>query len=176
MDCNAVNEKTGLPYASDKTVKKQDGTEVPVMHACGHDAHTTWMLGIAKIMAATKNQWKGTLIIIGQPSEEPGGGGDAMAAERYKKGVPEPDYLLGMHTAPVAVGLYLNSPGVRMAGADQFDVTFLWCGWTRIYSQCSYRSDCNGCKRYFTIPDNYQPQFRSAKCCSSDSRCCTSRY
>lgn len=75
-------------------------------------------------MMAIKSQWKGTLIMIGQPSEEPGGGAEAMAAEMYKKGVPEPDYLLGMHTAPVAVGYYLNAPGPRMAGADQFDVTF----------------------------------------------------
>lgn len=124
MDCNSVKETTGLPYASTKMTKNADGIDVPVMHACGHDAHTTWMLGIAKIMATMKGQWKGTLIMIGQPAEEPGGGGDAMAAEMYKKGVPEPDYLLGMHTAPVPVGYYLNAAGYRMAGADQFDVTF----------------------------------------------------
>jgi amidohydrolase len=124
MDCNAVKETTGLPYASTKMVKKPDGVEVPVMHACGHDAHTTWMLGIARIMVTLKSQWKGTLIMIGQPAEEPGGGADAMAAEMYKKGVPEPDFLLGMHTAPAPVGHYLNAHGYRMAGADQFDVTF----------------------------------------------------
>jgi hippurate hydrolase len=66
--------------------------------------------------------------MIGQPAEEPGGGADAMAAEMYKKGVPEPDYLLGMHTAPVAVGYYMNAHGYRMAGADQFDVTFFGKG------------------------------------------------
>lgn len=124
MDCNSVEEITGLSYASKKKVKNQDGVEVPVMHACGHDAHTTWMLGIAKIMASQKNLWKGTLIMIGQPAEEPGGGADAMAAEMYQKGVPVPDYLLGMHTAPVSIGLYLNQSGDRMAGADQFDVIF----------------------------------------------------
>ncbi len=124
MDCNSVVETTGLPYASKKTAKKADGTEVPVMHACGHDAHTTWMLGIAKNMVALKNQWKGTLIMIGQPAEEPGGGAAAMEAEMYKKGVPEPDFLLGMHTAPLPTGYYLNASGPRMAGADQFDVTF----------------------------------------------------
>jgi amidohydrolase len=124
MDCNSVKETTGLPYASTKTTKNADGIEVPVMHACGHDAHTTWMLGIAKIMVAIKSNWHGTLIMIGQPAEEPGGGADAMAAEMYKKGVPEPDYLLGMHTAPVPVGSYLNVAGYRMAGADQLDVTF----------------------------------------------------
>lgn len=124
MDCNSVAETTGLPYASKKTVKNQEGVDVPVMHACGHDAHTTWMLGVAKIMDAQKNLWKGTLVMIGQPAEEPGGGADAMAAEMYQKGVPVPDYLLGMHTAPVSIGLYLNQSGDRMAGADQLDVTF----------------------------------------------------
>lgn len=128
MDCNAVKETTNLPYASTKTTKNADGVEVPVMHACGHDAHTTWMLGIAKIMVTLKKHWKGTLIMIGQPSEEPGGGANAMADEMYKKGVPEPDYLLGMHTAPAPVGYYLNAPGYRMAGADQLDVTFYGIG------------------------------------------------
>jgi amidohydrolase len=128
MDCNAVKETTGLPYASTKTMKNSDGIQVPVMHACGHDAHTTWMLGIAKIMVTQKSQWKGTLIMIGQPAEEPGGGADAMAAEMYTKGVPEPDYLIGMHTAPAPIGYYLNADGYRMAGADQLDVTFYGVG------------------------------------------------
>ena len=128
MDCNAVKETTGLPYASLKTSKNEEGVEVPVMHACGHDAHTTWMLGIAKIMVTPKNQWKETLIMIAQPAEEPAGGANAMAAEMYKKGVPEPDYLLGMHTAPAPMGYYLNAAGFRMAGADQLDVTFYGIG------------------------------------------------
>jgi len=128
MDCNAVKETTGLSYASLKTAKNAEGVEVPVMHACGHDAHTTWMLGIAKIMLTLKSQWNGTLIMIAQPAEEPGGGANAMAAEMYKKGVPEPDYLLGMHTAPAPLGYYLNAPGYRMAGADQLDVTIYGVG------------------------------------------------
>jgi amidohydrolase len=128
MDCNAVKETTGLTYASTKIVKNNDGIEVPVMHACGHDIHVTWMLAIAKNLVALKKDWKGTLIMIAQPSEEPGGGADAMAAEMYVKGVPVPDYLLGMHTAPVAVGYYLNAYGDRMAGADQLDVTFFGIG------------------------------------------------
>jgi amidohydrolase len=128
MDCNSVEETTGLSYASKKTAKKEDGTIVPVMHACGHDAHTTWMLGIAKNMISLKSQWKGTLIMIGQPAEEPGGGAEAMESEMYKKGVPEPDFLLGMHTAPLPTGFYLNEGGPRMAGAEQFDVTFFGKG------------------------------------------------
>jgi hippurate hydrolase len=128
MDCNSVKEITGLPYASTKTMKNADGIEVPVMHACGHDAHTTWMLGVAKVMMQLKDKWKGTLVMVGQPAEENGFGADTMANEMYKKGVPVPDYLLGMHTAPVGLGLYLNRHGDRMAAAVQLDATFKGVG------------------------------------------------
>lgn len=124
MDCNAVEETTGLPYASKKRVKNLDGIDVPVGHMCGHDAHTTWLIGIAKVMASLKKEWAGTLVLVAQPAEEPGGGADAMAAEMYAKGVPVPAVLFGMHTAPVPIGYYVNAAGDRMAGADQFDVTF----------------------------------------------------
>jgi hypothetical protein len=68
MDALPVEEATGLPYASTKRVEMEDGNEVPVMHACGHDAHTTWMLGLAKAMAEMKSSWNGTLIVVAQPS------------------------------------------------------------------------------------------------------------
>lgn len=128
MDCNAVEETTGLPYASTKRMKRADGVEVPVAHACGHDAHTTWLLGIARAMVALKAEWRGTLVLVAQPAEEPGGGAEAMAAQMYDQGVPVPDMLLGMHTAPVPIGYYVNAPGDRMAGADQLNVTFRGIG------------------------------------------------
>lgn len=126
MDCNAVKETTGLPYASTKVVKREDGSETPVMHACGHDAHVTWMLGIAKLMAGQQDLWKGTLVMVGQPAEEPIMGAEAMVNDGMytRHGVPEPDYLFGMHTAPVGLGLVAAASGVRMAGTDQIDVTF----------------------------------------------------
>jgi len=125
MDCNSVKEITGLPYASTRTMKKEDGTEVPVMHACGHDAHVTWLLGVAKIMVALKDQWKGTLVLLGQPAEEPLTGAMAMVSDKmYERGVPIPDYLFGMHTWPIAVGTIINGIGERAAGSDQLDVTF----------------------------------------------------
>lgn len=129
MDCNSVKETTGLPYASTKTMKKEDGTEVPVMHACGHDAHVTWMLGAARIMTALKNQWKGTLVFLAQPAEEPLTGAKAMVSDRmYEKGVPVPDYLFGMHTWPIAIGSVINGIGERTSGSDQLDVTFYGVG------------------------------------------------
>jgi amidohydrolase len=129
MDCNSVKEITGLPYASTKTMKKDDGTEVPVMHACGHDAHVTWLLGVARIMMTLKNQWKGTLVFLAQPAEEPLTGAKAMVNDKmYEKGVPVPDYLFGLHTTPIAVGSIKNGVGERAAGSDQLDVTFYGVG------------------------------------------------
>lgn len=128
MDCNSVKEVTGLPYASTQTMKKEDGTETPVMHACGHDAHVTWLIGIAKIMAAKKDLWKGTLVFIGQPAEEPMTGAKAMEAEMYGKGVPVPDHMFGLHTWPIPVGSINNGYSVRFAGSDQLDVTFQGVG------------------------------------------------
>ncbi|OOV27673.1 amidohydrolase [Flavobacterium sp. LM5] len=128
MDCIAVEEATNLPYKSIKKGKNEEGKDLPVMHACGHDAHVTWMLGIAKQMVKLKDKWKGTLVLVGQPAEENGFGAIAMANEMYTKGVPVPDLLLGMHTGPAPVGVYLNRPGERMAGAVQLDVTFFGVG------------------------------------------------
>jgi len=126
MDCNSVKESTNLPYKSSKIVKLQDGTETPVMHACGHDAHVTWLISAAKFMAEHKHLWKGTIVFIGQPAEEQIMGAEAMVNDGLytKYGIPEPDYLLGLHTAPVAVGIVAAAAGIRQAGTDQFDVTF----------------------------------------------------
>lgn len=129
MDCNSVKEITGLSYASTKTMKKEDGTEVPVMHACGHDAHVTWLLEIAKMMMTLKNEWKGTLVMLAQPAEEPLTGAKAMVNDKmYEKGVPVPDYLFGLHTTPIATGSIKNGFGERAAGSDQLDVTFYGIG------------------------------------------------
>jgi amidohydrolase len=129
MDANAVAEVTGLPYASTKRVLR-NSEEVPVMHACGHDAHTTWMLGLAKAMAALKSEWKGTLILVGQPDEEGIEGAKAMVADGLytRQGVPVPDYLLVLHTAPGPTGLLANVGGTRMAGTDTLDVVFKGVG------------------------------------------------
>jgi hippurate hydrolase len=126
MDSNAVKELTDLPYKSTKIVKLADGSETPVTHACGHDIHVTWMLSAAKFMAEHKSLWKGTVIFIGQPAEEPILGAEAMVKDGLytKHKIPEPDYLFGIHSMPIAVGMVAAASGVRMAGTDQFDVTF----------------------------------------------------
>lgn len=126
MDANAVAEATGLDYASKVRAIRPDGTEVPVAHMCGHDAHVTWMLGVARIMAENQADWAGTLIFVGQPAEEPITGAAAMVADGLytTHAVPVPDYLLALHTAPVGTGLVAARSGTIMAGTDQIDVTF----------------------------------------------------
>jgi hippurate hydrolase len=126
MDANAVEEATGLPWASSVRVKREDGVEVPVAHMCGHDAHTTWMLGIAKALVELKSEWSGTFIAVAQPAEELILGAQAMLDDGLytHHGVPVPDYLIGLHTAPGPVGIVISAPGVRMAGTDQLDVVF----------------------------------------------------
>jgi len=128
MDANAVEEATGLPYASTTRVIR-DNEDVPVAHLCGHDAHVTWMLGMARVMVELKEQWHGTLILVAQPAEEPILGAKAMVADGlYRRlneaKVPPPDYLVGLHTAPIPTGTLMTRPGDINAGTDQLDVTF----------------------------------------------------
>lgn len=125
MDANAVRETTGLPWASTEKQRLPDGSEIDVMHACGHDAHVTWMLGLAKTMAELRSEWSGTLVVYAQPAEELLMGAQAMVNDGlWRRGFPKPDYAFGSHTVPGPVGVVAASPGVRMAGTDQLDITF----------------------------------------------------
>nr|WP_245569751.1 amidohydrolase [Gordonia shandongensis] len=124
MDANAVEEETGLDYASTVRVALDDGSEVPVAHMCGHDAHVTWMLGMADVLVSLKDRWSGTLVLIGQPAEEPITGAKAMVDDGLYNFIPKPDVFIGMHTAPGPVGTVVSSPGPRMAGTDQIDIVF----------------------------------------------------
>lgn len=130
MDANAVEEATGLPYASKVRVRREDGSESPVGHMCGHDVHVTWMLGMARAMVALKDEWRGTLILVGQPAEELILGAQAMVDDGLwtTRGLPKPDFLIALHTAPGPVGVVVSSGGPKMAGTDQIDILFRGVG------------------------------------------------
>jgi len=123
MDALPVVENTGLPYASHVKVKRGNG-EVGVMHACGHDLHMTVFLGTAKMLAESKSDWSGTVVMIGQPAEETIGGAAAMLRAGLYTKFPKPDYVLALHDSPtLAVGTVAWREGPMLAGADSVDIT-----------------------------------------------------
>ncbi len=124
MDALPVEEQTGLPYASHVHTKNDAGVDVGVMHACGHDIHVTSLIGTAKLLAAMKDQWHGTLVLIGQPSEETIDGARAMLADGLYSRIPKPDYALALHdSSELETGQIAYTPGYALASSTSVDVT-----------------------------------------------------
>jgi amidohydrolase len=124
MDALPVEEKTGLPYASQVVVKSDSGATVPVMHACGHDVHMASWFGTAKLMATNRQRWNGTLILIGQPAEEIGAGASAMLKDGLFTRFPKPDFALAIHDdASLPAGQVAYTSGYTMASSDSVDIT-----------------------------------------------------
>jgi len=124
MDALPVEEKTGLPFASRQTGKTASGTTTPVMHACGHDLHMAAWAGTARLMAANRTRWSGTLVMVGQPAEEGGGGAAAMLKDGLFTRFPRPDFALSFHdddTMPSGVVGY--HPGLFRSISDGVTVT-----------------------------------------------------
>jgi len=123
MDGLPVQEKSGLSYASEATQVDWDGNEVPVMHACGHDVHITSLVGTARIMAATRNTWSGTLMLVGQPAEERVGGAKGMMEDNIWERFGQPDYALAFHVSSgVPTGKLVAVAGSPGSGADTVDI------------------------------------------------------
>jgi amidohydrolase len=124
MDALPVGEQTGLPYASKVVVKNDEGKEVPVMHACGHDAHMSIFIGVARALAQLKDQWHGTLIFVAQPAEETGSGARAMLNAGLYEKFGKPDFALGFHDkADLRIGHIGVTEGYTYANVDSVDVT-----------------------------------------------------
>jgi hippurate hydrolase len=136
MDALPVKEQTGLPFASTVVGKLPDGTPTPVMHACGHDTHITTWLGTAQRMAAMKDQWSGTLVMILQPGEEIGAGAQAMLDDGLYTRFPKPDVALAFHdAASLPEGVIGVTPGYALANVDSVDLTVHGVGGHGAYPQ-----------------------------------------
>jgi amidohydrolase len=97
MDALPIVEETGVSYASHVMSKNPAGQEVGVMHACGHDVHVTTMIGTARALAASRAKWHGTVMLIGQPSEETGDGAKAMLADHLYERFGTPNPAIALH-------------------------------------------------------------------------------
>lgn len=129
MDALPVEEKTGLPYASQVVVKSDSGATVPVMHACGHEVHMSSWFGTAKLMATNRQRWHGTLILIGQPAEEIGAGAAAMLKDGLFTRFPKPNFALAIHDdASLPAGQVGYTPGYALAASDSVDITIFGRG------------------------------------------------
>ena len=129
MDALPVLEETGLPYASRATGTSASGSLVPVMHACGHDAHVTFLIGVAKVLSELKEHWSGTLVLIAQPAEELIEGARAMVQGGLYDKAPPPDVLIASHVTPLhPTGTASVKAGRRNAGTDQIDVIITGVG------------------------------------------------
>jgi amidohydrolase len=127
MDALPIKEETGLDYASTRTVETESGT-VPLMHACGHDLHSSCVVGAAGVMAALREHWSGTLMLVCQPAEEIFGGARAMLDDGLYERFARPDVILGQHNMPALAGTVGHIAGSAMAACTNLAVTIHGAG------------------------------------------------
>ncbi|GAA1661190.1 putative amidohydrolase [Citricoccus zhacaiensis] len=121
----------GLPIQEDSTVDYRstargtlaDGTEVPVMHGCGHDTHVAALMTAAEVLAADRDSWSGTLVLLFQPGEETAAGAQAMVEDGLWEKAPQPEIIYGQHVMPGLAGTVEVVSGPAMAYADSWKVT-----------------------------------------------------
>jgi len=122
LDALPVTEDTGLQYASEATGSLPDGSITDVMHACGHDLHLAALSGAASELRSRRDEWAGTLIVVGQPAEETLAGAAAMIADGLYTRWPVPDVVLAQHSAPFPAGTVAHAvqriSGTEVAGDE----------------------------------------------------------
>lgn len=124
LDALPVGEQTGLKYASKVSVQGEDGSTTGVMHACGHDVHMTCSAGVAAFLAAHKDRWRGTVMLVGQPAEERGIGARAMLKDGLFDRFPKPDYAVALHCdSTIPAGRIGYRVGYALANVDSVDIT-----------------------------------------------------
>src|SRR5262249_39851323 len=124
MDALPVQEETGLPYASKVVAKNEEGKDVHVMHACGHDTHIAAFIGTARAVAKLKDQWHGTIVFVAQPAEEIGTGARALLKDGLYEKFGKPNFALGFHDkADLETGHIGVTEGYTSANVDSVDIT-----------------------------------------------------
>jgi hippurate hydrolase len=122
MDALPIREATGLDYASTVTAEDANGNPVPVAHACGHDMHVTWLLGVTTLFSQVRDAWHGTLLAVFQPGEETAQGARAMIADGLLTRFPKPEVVLGQHVMVGPSGTVAGSAGPITSAADSLQI------------------------------------------------------
>lgn len=129
MDALPIVEETGLSYASHVKTKNAAGQDVGVMHACGHDVHVTTLMGTAQALAASRKKWRGSVMLIGQPSEETIDGARALLADGLYERFGTPSIAVALHdTNSLAAGTVSVTSGPSLASSTSVDVTLRGIG------------------------------------------------
>ncbi|MFC6668772.1 amidohydrolase [Marinobacterium aestuariivivens] len=128
MDALPIREQTGLDYASCTMAEGADGERVPVMHACGHDLHSSCLVGAAAVLADLRHHWQGTLMVVCQPAEEIFGGARAMLEDGLYLRFARPDIIFGQHNMPALAGTVGHIAGQAMSAATTLGVTIHGAG------------------------------------------------
>jgi amidohydrolase len=126
MDALPVREATGLPYASTVVATDAEGTEVPVMHACGHDVHVACLLGGVSLLAGARDAWHGTVVAVFQPAEEVADGARGMLEDGLVDLLDRggrPEVALCQHVLPLPAGQVATRVGPTLSAADSMRVT-----------------------------------------------------
>ncbi|BAO91816.1 amidohydrolase (plasmid) [Caballeronia cordobensis] len=148
MDALPMAEATGLPYASTVRARDEEGIEVGVAHACGHDMHVTWLMGVTNLMAAHRDAWRGTLMAVFQPGEEVGRGARSMIDDGMAERFPKPDVIFGQHVMVGAAGTVGYRSGTILSAGDSLKVT------------CSDAARTDRSRRRRSIRSSWQPRRR----------------
>ncbi len=158
MDALPVEEETGLPYASKVVAKNEEGKDVHVMHACGHDVHVAAFIGTARALAKLKDQWHGTIVFVAQPAEEIGAGARALLKDGLYDRFGKPNFALGFHdkadvpTGHIAVTGRLHVRKCRFSRCDRSR-----CRWARRLSTQNERSDRPRGGNHQCVADHCKP-------------------
>lgn len=137
LDALPILEETGVSYASHARMKGADGTDRPVMHACGHDIHVSCLMAVSTLLASARDEWSGTLICLFQPNEELAGGARSMVDDGLYEKIPLPDVLLAQHVSALKSGVVAIKPGTVLSAASTVNI--------RIYGRGGHGSEPQNC-------------------------------
>ncbi len=128
MDALPIQESTGLSYASSKTGVDRFGQATSIAHSCGHDLHVAWLMGVTRILAENRGNWRGSIMAVFQPGEETGQGARAMIEDGMVKRFPKPDVTLAQHVMPLRAGQIGWRVGTILSAGDSLEVTMFGRG------------------------------------------------